>query len=148
MRNDIFLSDELQTIIDNRAKAIGLTTSAFITDLLENAFRDELTGIADKSYSTLYSELKVSAREYINSLSPGDSFTLRDVPYYKDMGIAGVVTTHIVPAAIRARLGRSFNNEVSSSTGDFSDVKRATTRSGKLAFKKVDGSSAAVYVKL
>ena len=50
MQNVIFISEELQSIIDKKAEAIGITTSAYISDFLENSFKNELNGVPQKSY--------------------------------------------------------------------------------------------------
>ena len=50
MQNTIFISDELQQILDSKAADIGITTAAYITDVLENTFKDELHGVTKKSF--------------------------------------------------------------------------------------------------
>jgi len=148
MKNEIFLSDDLQKIVDRNAAEIGITTSAYLADLLTTQFKDELNNVPDKSYAQLYSELKIAVINYKNGLNVGDKFTLRDVPYYRDLSHSRVNGTHTIPSGLRARLGRSINADIRLS-GDinFADVKRATTKNGKPAFKKDNGSNAAVYEK-
>ena len=41
MQNIIFLSSELQAVLDSKASTIGITTPAFITDFLTESFKDE-----------------------------------------------------------------------------------------------------------
>ena len=54
--------------------------------------------------------------------------------------------THAVPAGIRARLGRSFNEDIRfKKTPEFSNIKRSVTKSGKPAFSKANNTSAAIY---
>lgn len=149
MQNTIFLSEQLQYLVDQKAAAIGITTSAYITDFLTEAFRDELNGVPAKSYVTLYQELKEAVIAYKNTLKPGDKFTLRDIPYYANLSITTIEGTQVIPAGIRARLGRSINEDIRfNKTHDFSDVKRAVTKSGKPAFSKADNTSAAIYEKI
>lgn len=148
MQNTIFLSDDLQAILDSKAAKIGITTAAYITDFLTEAFRDELNNVPSKSYSTLYLELKKAVSEYIrdNNLKKGDRFTLRDIPYYENLSFTTVHGTQVVPAAIRARLGRSFNEDVRSRKSlEFANIGRALTKSGKPAFSKANNTSAAIY---
>lgn len=149
MQNQIFLQDQLQKILDTRAKAIGITTSAFITDFLTQSFKDELNGIPDKSYIDLYTELREAVIGYKNTLKSGDKFTLRDVDYYKNLSATTVSGTHSIPAATRARLGRSLNEDIRlNKSPEFADVKRALTKSGKPAFSKANNTSAAIYEKI
>lgn len=148
MQNSVFLPDDLQKVIDSKAALIGITTSAFITDFLREAFKDELNSVPSKSYATLYLELKDAILNYIasNNLKSGDKFTLRNIPYYANLSFTTVNGTHAIPAGIRARLGRSFNEDVRfNKTPQFSNIKRALTKSGKPAFSKADNTSAAVY---
>ena len=150
MRNEIFLPDDLQNVVDRKAAKIGLSTAAYITDFLMNAFKDELNAVPSKSYSQLYSELREAVIDYKNNkLKSGDKFTLKDVPYYRDLSIVNADGTHIVPSGIRARLGRSINSDIRfNGSPDFADVKRALTKNGKPAFMKKDNSNAAIYEKL
>lgn len=149
MQNHIFLQDQLQKILDTRAKAIGITTSAFITDFLTQSFKEELSGIPDKSYSDLYTELREAVIEYKNTLKAGDKFTLHDVDYYKNLSVTTVSGTHPIPAGTRARLGRSLNEDIRlNKSPEFADVKRALTKSGKPAFSKANNTSAAIYEKI
>jgi hypothetical protein len=149
MQNQIFLPDQLQNVLDTKATAIGITTSAFITDFLTQSFKDELNGIPDKSYIDLYTELRQAVIDYKNTLNPGDKFTLRDVDYYKNLSVTTVSGTHSIPAATRARLGRSINEDIRlNKSPEFADVKRAVTKSGKLAFSKANNTSAAIYEKI
>lgn len=149
MKNTIFLPDNLQNILDKKATNIGITTSAYITDFLTQSFKNELNGVPTKPYATLYSELRQAVINYKNTLNPGDKFTLRDIPYYANLSVTTVNTNHSIPAAIRARLGRSINEDIRlNKTPDFKDVERALTKSGKPAFDKSNNSSAAVYVKI
>jgi len=146
MQNNIFLSDDLQTVLDRKSSAIGITTAAFITDFLEQSFKDELNGVPSKSYVQLYSELRASIINYTNTLNSGSKFTLHDVPYYKNLGVTAVVGTHSIPTALRARLGRSFNDEIRvKKPTDLNRIKRAVTKSGKPAFDKSGNTSAAIY---
>ena len=93
----------------------------------------------------LFDELKNAVYVYKNSLKPGTLFTLREVPYYKELGIDSEEDGEALPSTQRARLGRSINKEmVKSNSPMFIDVERATTKSGKPAFKK----GAAVYKKI
>lgn len=149
MQNQIFLPDQLQHILDSKANAIGITTSAFITDFLTQSFKDELNGIPNKSYIQLYTELREAVIAYKKDLNSGDRFTLRDVPYYRNLSATKVSGTHSIPAATRARLGRSINEDIRlNKSPEFSDITRALTKNGKPAFRKADNTSAAVYVKL
>lgn len=148
MQNTIFLSDALQTVLDSKASTIGISTAAFITDFLTESFKDELNNVPSKSYATLYLELKDAVLDYIksNNLQSGDKFTLRDVQYYENLCFTTVNDTHAVPAGIRARLGRSFNEDIRfKKTPEFSNIKRALTKSGKPAFSKANNTSAAIY---
>lgn len=161
MQNIIFLPDDLQTLVDTKATNIGLTTAAFITDILTEAFKDELNNLPSKSYSALYTELKDAVVEYVKKHKKGDRFTLRDIPYYADLGFTTINKTHSIPSSIRARLGRSFNEDVrfskspelkdiqANANGNLKsevlNIKRAVTRSGKLAFSKADNTRAAIY---
>lgn len=149
MQNNIFLPDQLQTVLDKKATAIGITTAAFITDFLTQSFKDELNGIPKKSYIDLYSELRQAVIDYKNTLNSGDKFTLRDVEYYKNLSITAVNEKHIVPAGTRARLGRSINEDIRlNKSCEFADVKRTVTKSGKPAFSKAGNTSAAIYEKI
>lgn len=149
MQNNIFLPDQLQTVLDKKATAIGITTAAFITDFLTQSFKDELNGIPKKSYIDLYSELRQAVIDYKNTLNSGDKFTLRDVEYYKNLSITAVNEKHIVPAGTRARLGRSINEDIRlNKSSEFADVKRTVTKSGKPAFSKAGNTSAAIYEKI
>lgn len=57
--------------------------------------------------------------------------------------------THSISSALRARLGRSINEDIRlQKTKDFKDVRRAVTKTGKLAFRTVDNTKAAVYEKI
>jgi hypothetical protein len=73
MQNTIFLSDQLQQILDRKADSIGISTAAYITDVLENTFKDELHGVTKKSFVTLYTELRNAVIDYKNSLQEIDS---------------------------------------------------------------------------
>lgn len=149
MQNQVFLPEQLQTILDAKATAIGITTSAFITDFLTQSFKDELNNVPDKSYIELYTELREAVIKYKNTLNPGDRFTLRDVPFYKELSVTTVSGTHSIPAATRARLGRSLNEDIRlNKSPEFADVKRAVTKSGKPAFNKANNTSAAIYEKI
>ena len=96
MQNVIFISEELQSIIDKKAEAIGITTSAYISDFLENSFKNELNGVSQKSYVELYSELRQAVIDYKNTLEHGKKFTLRDVPYYAELSVTTVNGTHSI----------------------------------------------------
>jgi hypothetical protein len=149
MQNNIFLPDQLQAVLDQKATSIGITTAAFITDFLTQSFKDDLNGVPQKSYIELYSELRQAVIQYKKTLNSGDKFTLRDIEYYKNLSITAVNGTHIVPAGIRARLGRSINEDIRlNKSPEFADVKRAVTKSGKLAFDKSGNTSAAIYEKI
>ena len=149
MQKIIFLSESLQKILDEKAEKIGITTAAFITDFLTQAFKYELNGIPEKSYVDLNSELKRAVIEYKNALAPGDKFTLRDVEYYKNLSVTTVSGTHAIPVATRARLGRSINEDIRKhKSSEFADAERAMTKTGKPAFSKKDKTSAAIYVKI
>lgn len=149
MQNNIFLSDDLQLVLDRKAAAIGITTAAYISDFLEQSFKDELNGVPQKSYVTLYTELRKAVIDYKNTLNAGDKFTLHDIPYYRELRVTTVNGTHAVPSAIRARLGRSINKDIKlNKTPDFADVRRALTKSGKPAFNKANNTSAAIYEKI
>lgn len=50
MKNTIFISEELQQVLDSKATAIGISTSVYIADVLENIFKDELHGVTNKSF--------------------------------------------------------------------------------------------------
>lgn len=149
MQNVIFISEELQSVIDKKAEAIGITTSAYISDFLENSFKNELNGVPQKSYVELYSELRQAVIDYKNTLEHGKKFTLRDVPYYAELSVTTVNGTHSISSALRARLGRSINEDIRlQKTKEFKDVRRAVTKTGKLAFRTVDNTKAAVYEKI
>lgn len=146
MQNTIFISDELQQILDRKAANIGISTAAYITDILENTFKDELHGVTKKSFATLYTELRNAVIDYKNTLNPGDRFTLRDVPYYAELSSVELHGTHIVPKGLRVRLGRSINEAISKRDDPaFNDVERTHTKSGKLAFDTNGNSKAAIY---
>ena len=148
MKNEIFINDELQQILDGKAANSHITTPAFITDILMNLFRDELNHVPTKSYSQLYSELRTAVIDYKNKLATGIKFTLHDVPYYKDLSIVNPVGCEIIPAGIRARLGRSIRDDiVKSGSPDFADIERAYTKNGNPAFCKTNNSNAAIYIK-
>lgn len=146
MQNTIFISDELQSILDTKSSAIGITTAAFISNFLTESFKDELNGVPQKSYVDLYTELRQAVIDYKNTLAPGTKFTLRDVDYYKNLSVTTTNETHAIPAAIRARLGRSINEDIRlNKSPEFANVKRAVTKSGKPAFSKAHNTSAAIY---
>lgn len=149
MQNVIFISDELQKILDNKANEVGITTASYISDFLEQSFKDELNEVPQKSYVDLYTELKQAVIDYKNALKPGEKFTLHDVPYYKNLSVTIVNKTHAIPSGIRARLGRSINEDIRlNKSDDFKDVERALTKTGKPAFSKANNTSAAIYVKI
>lgn len=62
------------------------------------------------------------------------------------MSFITVNGTHVVPAGIRARLGRSFNKDICfKKTPEFSNIKRTVTKSGKPAFSKANNTSVAIF---
>lgn len=148
MKNTIFVSDELQKILDKRAADIGISTSAYITDILEKTFQNEIQGTTKKTFTDLYMELRDAVIEYKSTLAPGDRFTLRDVPYYKDLSSTDLHGANIVPNGVRVRLGRSINEAISKKREPaFNDLERTRTKSGKLAFNTNGNTRAAVYNK-
>lgn len=148
MKNEIFINDELQQILDDKAANSHITISAFITDILMNVFKDELNHVPTKSYSQLYSELRTAVIDYKNKLVAGTKFTLHNVPYYKELSIVNPVGSEIIPAGTRARLGRSIRDDiVKSDSPDFEDFERVYTKNGNPAFCKTNNSNAAIYIK-
>lgn len=145
MRLEIFLSTEMGNVLKRKASELGLTTPAYTTCVLEEYFADELPGPPAKGYIQLFNELRDAVFVYKNSLEPGTLFTLREVPYYVELGIDSEENGLALPVTKRARLGRSINKEIEKSNSPmFADVERATTKSGKPAVKK----GAAVYRKI
>ena len=134
MKYEIFVSKELSDILNANASTIGLTPSAYIVDELETLFANQLN--QSTSYSKLYSELRTAVIDYKNSLQPGDTFTLPDIPHYQSLALNPAISS-----TLRARLGRSINSDITKKATDFGNIERVKTKNNSLAFK----NGAALY---
>ncbi len=142
MRHEIFLPEPLSNLLGVKAEEAGLTLPAYITGILEEKFASELPNISAKSYMELFDELKSAVLAYINKQDTGKQFTLRDVPYYVELGLDSNEGGSSLPATLRARLARSLNKEmIKTGSPQFAHVVRAKNKKGKPAYR----NGAAVY---
>ncbi len=145
MKYEISLSDALSEIIDNKANLFGLSSSRYIVSILEECFKNEIN--SNFSYIATYQQLRNEIEAFLSTIQTGTTFTLRDVPFYRNIAVSEISNNQqtLIPSGIRARLGRSFNDEVK--RGGWPSVERHYTKNGNLAFSKAGGSNSAVYIK-
>ena len=110
----------------------NVTVNLLIIDVLQDLYFES----SPINYEEALNKLIEETKEFSNNTV----FSLLDLPYFSEMGVAKVDNRVIKSASIRARLSKVFNETVRE--GIEPDVKKAVTNEGELKFK----SRAAVYV--
>ncbi len=136
MKYNIYLSDELGALIEKDSAERSMTPVQYIPLLLANHYKAQLQ--VDKEladYDLILEELKTEIVTYVNTLEPGQTFVLRDIPFYNS-----------IPDSIRVRIARSVQKLVTAPTNDkeLSDlIARKYRPNGKAALLY----GAAIYLK-
>ena len=146
---NLYLTPELQDVLESKAAELDIDLSKYIKDYLTHIFKDELNWHSQKSYIDIYLELKYSFLKYKNTLKPKDQFTLKDVPFYKNLYYTNDPSAHPIPSGVRSRLRKDLYDEINTSlSNDFLDVARAYDDKGKPLFRKCGNTSMPVYIKI
>ncbi|WP_026881465.1 hypothetical protein [Clostridium akagii] len=87
-KQEVFLSEQLNQLIEKKAKEVGISVSAVIADMLESLFSDELNVRGDSIVNT-YTELKKKVVAFVDKGDVSD-FTLNDISYFRELGIAKI----------------------------------------------------------
>lgn len=131
-RIHLTVEGDLFTRLDLEAKKQNTTVNLLIIDKLQELYFDNVSIDYGAELKKLIDETK--------DLEDGGEFTLLDLPSFSKIAVVQTKNGAIVPATIRARLGREFNEAIR--RGSVPWVTRAATGDGALRFK----SRAALYV--
>lgn len=131
---EIYLSDELSTIVDARSADLGIRPSDFIPSIIAQSLEDELSSSQGmESFEYYYSTLLNAIHDYVDTLPLGTEFQLRDISLYNE-----------IPRRLRLRLSRSVNYAIADPNSDLGKlVERAHRKKDPDKVKLVNG--AAVY---
>lgn len=135
-RVHLSIDQELFDAVERAADQSNTTVNFFIIKMLEDICYNDKAFDYSQALSTLINEAEV--------LPDGNEFVLFDLPSFGEISVTKAEKARLQPAAIRARLGKAFNQAVKN--GHVPNVKRAVTqdKNGNIALKF--RSRASVYV--
>lgn len=140
-RIQFYPTEELDAKLTSEAAELGISVSSLVCDKLNQIyFKSGETDTLALNYSMLYGTVKKEIEDYVANWleeQKEDSvmeFILGDISdTYRNIDMTMTVLGISKPSTLRARIGKTFNRQVSANEID--NVTRALTPSGELMFK-------------
>ena len=137
MKYNIYLSDELGALIEKDSAERSMTPVQFIPLLLANHYKAQLQVDKDlAAYDIILEELKKEIVTFVNTLEPGQTFVLRDIPFYNS-----------IPDSIRVRIARSVQKLVTAPPANDTELSDLISRKYRPNGKPALLYGAAIYIK-